>query len=362
MAPLSDHPGDGGDIMAKMMRLDPAPKVPLPGVDWELIATEAGRYATGSRTTIQSWNGTLQGARQLALTDPESSRDCAAELAAQTGVPVAEVTKILLTLAGTGERSVYVRLAEHAGAIYLDLANERWQAIKITEGGWGIVSDPPVKFLRARGMLALPTPVPGGSLDDLQPFINVGIACEADWTLLMAWLVSTFRPHGPFPVLCLHGEQGSAKSTTARVLRALVDPNSAALRADPRDARDLIIAANNGWVVALVNLSRIPVWLSDAICRLATGGGFGARELYSDSDEILFEAQRPVILNGIEELATRGDLLDRSIIQHLASIAEEDRKAEGPFWEDFEAKRPQILFQPRAHGGTRPIRIEKRPT
>ena len=108
--------------------------------------------------------------------------------------------------------------------------------------------------------------------------------------------------NNPFSILALHGEQGSAKSTTARLLRSLIAPNKAALRSDPRDERDLVIAANNGWLIALDNVSRVQNWFSDALCRLATGGGFSTRELYSDSDEIPFDAMRPILINGIEEL------------------------------------------------------------
>jgi hypothetical protein len=226
------------------------------------------------------------------------------------------------------EAPVYVRLAEDEGTIYLDLANDRWEVVKITRDGWDVVSVSPVKFRRTRGMLPLPYPVRGGSLDALQAFVNVGIDAEEDWILLISWLIAAFRPRGPYPVLVLHGEQGSAKSTTVRVLRSLLDPNVAALRADPRDAHDLVIAANNGWVIGLDNLSHLPPWLSDAVCRLATGGGFSTRELYTDNDEVLFDAQRPVILNGIEELATRGDLLDRSLVLHLPTIKDIERKAE----------------------------------
>ncbi len=161
--------------------------------------------------------------------------------------------------------------------------------------------------------------------------------------LLVAWLIAAFRPHGPYPILVLHGEQGSAKSTTSRVLRALLDPNTAPLRGEPRDLRDVMIAASNGWIISFDNLSRISHWLSDALCRLATGGGFSTRELYTDSEEVLFDAQRPAILNGIEELASRGDLLDRALILYLPSIAEQKREPESKFWSDFEAARPTLL-------------------
>jgi hypothetical protein len=143
--------------------------------------------------------------------------------------------------------------------------------------------------------------------------------------------------------LAVNGEQGSAKSTLGRVARALIDPNVAPLRRPPRDERDLMIAARNGWVVALDNLSGIPPSLSDALCTLATGGGFGTRELYSDDEEKLFDAMRPIFLNGIEDVATRPDLLDRSICLTLPMIPDGERRDEAALWTEFERDRPRIL-------------------
>lgn len=144
-------------------------------------------------------------------------------------------------------------------------------------------------------------------------------------------------------MLVVHGEQGSAKSTLVQVLRALVDPNTAGLRTTPRDERDLVIAAHNGWRIALDNLSHLQEWLSDALCRLATGGGFATRELYTDADEVIFVAQRPMVFNGIEELATRGDLLDRAILLYLPAIPEEHRQDDKDFWRAFAQAHPRIL-------------------
>ncbi|HLW61185.1 MAG TPA: hypothetical protein VKV57_14880 [bacterium] len=238
------------------------------------------------------------------------------------------------------ERLVYTRVGEHGGAVYVDLVNGGWETVEITSTDWRVVPDPPVMFRRARGMRALATPVPGGSLNALRQFVNV--ADDRNWMLIVGWLLGAAWPSGPYPILVLHGEQGSAKSTTARVLRALLDPNAVPLRSESREDRDLMIAATNSWIVNLDNLSRLSGRMSDALCRLATGGGFATRELYTDAEEALFEAQRPVILNGIEELATRSDLLDRSIIVYLPTIPDERRRAETEFWREFEAARPSI--------------------
>jgi hypothetical protein len=237
-------------------------------------------------------------------------------------------------------RDVHTRIAEHEGAIYLDLCDDLWRAVEVDNYGWRIVNNPPVKFRRARGMLALPEPNRGGTINSLCDYVNVS---SCDWVLIVCWLVAAYRPGKPFPLLALHGEQGSAKSTTARVLRSLVDPNKADLRSEPREERDLMIAAKNGWLIALDNLSRIHTWLSDALCRLATGGGFATRELYANDEEVLFDAKRPILLNGIEELATRSDLLERAIVLNLPMIPEHKRKTEARFWREFDAARPFIL-------------------
>jgi hypothetical protein len=239
------------------------------------------------------------------------------------------------------ELAVHTRLAMHGEAIYLDLCNERWEAVEITAEGWRVVAEPPVKFRRTRGLLPLPTPTRGGSVSDLRPFVNV--ANDDDFALLVAFILAALRPGLPCPVEVLHGEQGSAKSTAAKAQKKLIDPAEPLLRSLPRDGRDLYIAASNSWIVALDNVSGLPVWLSDDLCRLAVGGGFATRELYSDDEEKIFSALRPIALNGIEEIATRSDLLDRCILLELPMIPKEKRRAEADFWREFEQVRAGIL-------------------
>jgi hypothetical protein len=239
------------------------------------------------------------------------------------------------------EMPVHLRVAEHEGDVYVDLVDETWEAVRITREGWTVVDDPPVRFVRKAGFAPLPRPEPGGDIDDLLPFLDV--ESHGDFVLVVAWAAFSLSPWGPFPVLVLQGEQGSAKSTTVRVLRSLVDPAVEPLRALPKSERDLAIAAGNSWVLAYDNLSGIPDRVSDALCRLATGGGFATRQLYTDDEEIIFSAKRPIILNGIDDIATRGDLQERSLLISLPSIPEEQRVEEAAFWAAFEAARPRIF-------------------
>ena len=231
------------------------------------------------------------------------------------------------------ERNVWLRVGERDGSIYLDLADPSWRVGEISAEGWHIREDSDIRFRRPNYMRPLPVPQHGGSLEELRDFVNVDN--DGDFILIVSWVIASLRPTGPFPVLAFLGEQGSAKSTTARVVRGLVDPNGAPLRSEPRETRDLMVAAKHNWVASFDNLSRLTGGLSDDLCRLATGGGFSARTLYTDSDETVFDAQRPVITTSITDVIRRGDLLDRALVVNLPSIPEHRRRPERDFWRAF---------------------------
>src|SRR5262249_19578295 len=221
------------------------------------------------------------------------------------------------------ERAVHVRFAEHAGHLYLDLADECWRAVEIGPEGWRVIGSPPVRFRRAAGMLPLPVPQRGGSIEELASFLN--LPSRNGFVLVVAWLLATLRADGPYPVLAICREQGSAKTVLSKLLKALVDPNVAPVRAIAREERELVIAANNSHVLAFDNLSSLPHALSDAFCRLATGASFGLRQLYTDADEVLFQAARPILLNGIDDVIGRSDLADRALFLTLPPIADRRR-------------------------------------
>jgi hypothetical protein len=117
-----------------------------------------------------------------------------------------------------------------------------------------------------------------------------------------------------------------------------------------------MIAANNAHALAFDNASGLRVWLSDALCRLASGGSLAVRQLYSDDAEVLFEAARPMLLNGIEDVIGRPDLADRAIVLTLPPIGDAQRRPEAELWAEFEQARPGILgalLDVVAHGLTR---------
>lgn len=231
------------------------------------------------------------------------------------------------------EREVYIRFAHVNGRSYLDLANDAWQVVEIDSDGWRILPHSPVPFRRVAGMKPLPQPKAGGSLTTLRRFCN--LQDDKHFVLAAAWLLSCFLPRGSFPILLIMGTQGSVKSGTTSILRNVLDPASISLSALPRDERELAITCNNSGIVAFDNVSGLPAWLSDAFCRVASGAGFRTRTLTTDSDEQLFDTRRPLMLNGIDDLAARADLLDRGIGLHLRRIADGERKTDDEVQTEF---------------------------
>lgn len=243
---------------------------------------------------------------------------------------------------GSVVHDVQTRIALHEGKIYLDLANDRWECVEIRPDGWSIISAPPVRFRRHHELAPLPHPDRLGDLTLLRDLVNV--ANNDDWILLASYIVGTIGCLPSFPVLVVTGEQGSAKSTLGRILKALIDPaHRAPTRSLPRTEEDLVIAAQDTHVLVFSNISSIADPMSDALCRLASGEGFGKRKKYTDDDEIVFGAARPVVLNGIGDYAARGDLLDRSILLNLPTIDAKERRTERELWIELAHTAPKIL-------------------
>ena len=267
---------------------------------------------------------TGKGATQDALTHAVENLDAQAALA--------------------GQRRVYLRTASHEGRLYIDLGDDSRRVVEIDAEGWRVLREPPeVRFRRTQTAGALPAPASGDAgegIGALRGFLNVG---DDAFVLCVAWLLASLRDTGPYPVLVLTGEHGSAKSTAARLLRSLVDPARPPTRGIPRNERDAVIAARWRHVLAFDNLSGVPTWLSDTLCRLSTSEGYATRSLFEDDEEVVFEACRPIILTGIENPSVRGDLADRSIVITLDPIADAVRRTESELMAAFEEARPRIF-------------------
>lgn len=265
--------------------------------------------------------------------------------AKQSGVPDMALKAALATIAAAGindgeEITTHVRAAKKDLGYLIDLCNEQWQAVWVTPSGWQVIEPSPVLFTRTQSMRPLPQVVGGGDIGLLWQHANI----PADRRVfVLTWLLDSFRPDTPFPVLELVGEQGSAKSTTQSVLRSLVDPNKVMLRGRPKSVEDIFVAAANNWLVSYENLSGLTAEQQDVFCTLATGGGFAARQLYTNGEEHVMETKRPVVLNGIAVVATRPDLIDRVIHVDMPTIPSESRKDDADTSAAWELDRPFVF-------------------
>jgi hypothetical protein len=236
------------------------------------------------------------------------------------------------------ELPVYLRTGSENGNSVIDVGDGTANSVVIEPNRWEIRPSP-VAFERKQHSKPLLTPVGGGSIDLLGELLN--LESRSDLVLVTGWLLMALCPDGPYPILVLQGEPGSAKSTTTKILKSLIDPAIPILRSLPRSERDLAVAAQANWVLAFDNVSYLPTWLSDAMCRVATGGGFGTRTHYANEDETVFEQMRPMIINGLDAVATRQDLLNRSIVLRLPTITR--RFTEHELKERFAALAPLVL-------------------
>lgn len=236
-------------------------------------------------------------------------------------------------------QQTYSRVANLKDKIYVDLCNDARQCIEIDAAGFRILNQSPVMFERKSGMISLPIPEPGGSIMKLKEFINVH---DEQFPLIIAWIIGTLRGVPPFPILIVQGTQGSGKSTFTEILRKIVDPSEVLLRGVIKDERDLVVSAKSSYMIVMDNVSKMNYEMTDRLCQMSTGGGFSKRKLYSDSDEVLLKVQNPIVLNGINFIPDRPDLLERSILIDLSPLTGKWNSKE-QLMQRFDEALPEIL-------------------
>ncbi len=239
--------------------------------------------------------------------------------------------------------TLHLRVAEERGVIWFDLGDPSGRAVRIDAGGWQVADAAPVWFRRTELTGALPEPVAGAGelvdrLAELWELVNIA---PEDRSTVLAVLVATLLPGIAHPITLLLAEQGSGKSTAGRILGGLLDPSPVPLRKPPRDEDGWVTAASGSQVVVIDNLSRIPEWLSDSLCRAATGDGDVRRRLYTDAELSVFAFRRVVWLTGIDLTGIRDDLADRSVVINLRRI--ERRRLDEEIERAWAEAHPRIL-------------------
>ncbi|WP_435601137.1 ATP-binding protein [Streptomyces sp. C10-9-1] len=237
---------------------------------------------------------------------------------------------------------VHLRVGQDdLGTIVVDLGTADGRAVTVSAGGWHIADRSPILFRRSGAMAPMPAPaLLGDGLNMLHSLFNMN---ESAFRQLVAWLIAAWIPNIPHPVITFKGEQGTGKSKTAQMVVNLVDPSPAAKRSAPRDLKAWSIQAFNSWALCLDNVSAIPGWLSDTLCKAVTGDGFVDRQLYSDDDVVVVSFRRVLSMTTIDAGAFAGDLAERLLMLELQLIDEEHRRSEEELDTAFEAVRPAVL-------------------
>jgi hypothetical protein len=240
----------------------------------------------------------------------------------------------------TEPEPLYLRVAKHRDCLVLDLGDETGRAIVIGPHGWRVVDEPPVLFRRTSLTGVLPDPCSGGDLGELWQLVNVD---QADRPVLTAALVHALFADEPHVITALTGEQGTGKTSASKRIVGLIDPSAVPVRKAPKDADTWITAAAGSWCVALDNLSGLPDWLSDSLCRASTGEGDVRRRLYTDGDLHVISFRRVLVVNGIDLGTLNDDLADRLITVTLTRITEHGRRLDDELAVQWQAAHPRIL-------------------
>ncbi|MCA9359936.1 hypothetical protein KC850_02765 [Candidatus Kaiserbacteria bacterium] len=234
---------------------------------------------------------------------------------------------------------VHLRSAWCGDVLYYDLGSAG--VVKVSSDGWQVERQGEVYFRNFQHQSDQCVPVEGGNLDEIFQFLN--ISNENIKTLLKAYLVTVLIPDIPRPMLAIHGAQGSAKSTTLRFLKSLIDPSEVDLLSFPRKMEELIQQLSHQYLVCYDNMSKISEEQSDTLARAVTGNSFTKRKLFTDDEDFVYRFRRAVALNGINLVATKPDLLDRALIIELKRVSDEGRIPERDLWSRFEEVKPRLL-------------------
>lgn len=238
-------------------------------------------------------------------------------------------------------RVPHLRIGRHHERIVVDLGTSDGRCVTIGPDGWERAPKSPVLFRRSGAMKPLPEPVrDGDGLARLQALLNTD---EEHFRLLAAWLVACFIPDLPHPILTFRGEQGTGKSYAAKMVIGIIDPSGAPKRTAPRDIKSWATQAFNSWALCLDNVSIIPDWLSDALCRAVTGDGIVDRALYTDDDVVVLEFRRVLAMTTIDAGALAGDLAERLLTIELHTIPDYKRREEAEMDQAYADAHPGIL-------------------
>jgi hypothetical protein len=229
--------------------------------------------------------------------------------------------------------------------LYYDPTTEDWSCIKVTINGWEILPRHPDNVLFTR-FKQLPQVMPTRDYlpDILDRYLNLmHIKGHASRLLVKVMLIASFIPDIGHPITVPNGEQGGVKSTYCRYHKRIVDPCAVELLTIPKDRNEFVQHMHHNYVIVYDNVRIVPKWFSDEICKAVTGAGNSKRKLYTDDEDVAYNYKRYIMVNGINNVLTEPDALDRSVMLDFTRISDEKRREEAEVDAEFEAMKPGLL-------------------
>jgi hypothetical protein len=333
------------DAAARDVEADPTP----PGAKTadKLVALAVDRFELGRTPKGETFAVEKTGANVAIRLDGSAMKSTLASLYFDEHASVAGSAAIedsLSVLKGqamkTAPRELAIRYGRNGDEIVVDLGRVDGKAVVVNAAGWRVVDRSPILFERTELVGELPIPVEGGSVDELRGLLNIG---DDDFDVLVGWIVAAMIPEIAHPILMLGGGQGTGKTTAATMIVGVLDASDAPTRTQPRDLENFCLSVAGSWATVFDNVSTIPEWQSDALCKTVTGDAFTKRKLYADRELSVVTFRRVIAITTIDAGALRGDLADRIVLVELDKIDKSRRRGESEIKASFEELRPRLF-------------------
>lgn len=242
--------------------------------------------------------------------------------------------------------TIYNRVALVGNVIWVDLTTHDWKAIRIDEKGYKIVeldeSTPTFERKQHQRQQVIPASCDFDALEKLCDWLRIK---QNDRYIFKIHLISLFIEKYPIPIMVITGEYGSIKTTIVKTIKKIIDPSSQLSLHLAKNPDDLALQLYHRYLTSYDNVSKFSSDTSDTFCRAITGDGNSKRALYTNTDEVILNYTRKIILNGIAPTISNTDFISRSIFYETRPINEEERLTLEEFDQEIYKLLPFLLHQ-----------------
>ncbi|UOQ43775.1 hypothetical protein MUN89_18115 [Halobacillus salinarum] len=240
----------------------------------------------------------------------------------------------------TERHSIASRVGHHDNKIYINLNDEEGNKIEISTSGWKVTRNSPLIFQMDNNNSSMPLPKGRNPKDLLRLRHYLGLD-EKEFMLVISFLLSVYMPTDKYPVLYFQGGESTAKTFRTKLIKLLLDPSKTTELTIPKSEQNLFAQARGQHLVTFDNVSQISRNQADWLCKLSTTSSFSTRKLFSDLEGVYYSLVRPIVLNSIEELTDKNDLLSRMIYIKLPKL--KDLKSSSELMKSLNEETPYIL-------------------